>query len=390
MNATRKSFPPYAIIFNEGDAADALYVVLKGSVEVFLSRAGKNVILDTIKIGQCFGEMAPLVDSKRTATARTKETTELLVVPAEDVKTVLRQSDPLARTIVQALIERVSRMDDAYAKGFDSQFSLVAVARLLVLLAQAEKPEAGANVRAPPPPKAGDKAAGSEPVRIPIEKAVEYGASIFGTVPFRFRELLQQMIELTLIGTEATATATLLKFRPGEIVAAAEKVEKSLGSLLENRLTTEVDLVDLDQLAALAGLDADKTYKKLAAGQMPKDLVLFRKQMALDLVSAQGAAAFERRAFKKPEEFATFDDLEFIDDDTLKVAFGKFETLDQSAVLKVAPDALRARLAGALSTRMREIVEKGAAAIARVDEPRARKLESKLVDLVKAAAQENQ
>jgi CRP-like cAMP-binding protein len=384
MNATRKTFPPYANVFVEGDAADFLCVVIRGAVEVMLQRSGKTVVLDTIKPGQCFGEMAALVDSKRNATARTKEPTELLLVPAEDVKTLLRQSDPLARTVVQALIERVRRMDEAYAKGFESHFSLVAIARVLVLMAQAEKPEAGRAAAFKPNEKPGV----GEHVRVPMDKFVEQGASIFGTLPFRFKEIVQQMVELTLVQLDVQQTGTGIKFRPAEIVAAAEKVEKSLGELLEKRLTSDLDLVDLDQLSALTGVDADKTWKKLVAGQLPRDLVLLRKQASLDLVASQGPAAFERRAFKRPEEFTTLDDLEFIDDDILRTAFTKIDSLDQGALLKVAPAGIRGRLAGTLSPRMKEIVEKAAAALAHVDEPRARRLENRLVDLVKNAAAE--
>jgi CRP-like cAMP-binding protein len=384
MNATRKTFPPFANVFVEGDAADSLFVVIKGSVEVVLQRAGKTVVLDTIKPGQCFGEMAALADSKRNATARTKEPCELLIIPSEDVKALLRQSDPLARTVVQALIERVRRMDEAYAKGFDSHFSLVAIARVLVLLAQGERPEAQRGTAF----KSGDKPGTGEQVRVPMEKAVENGASIFGTLPFRFKEIIQQMVELNLVQLDVQQTGTGVKFRPAEIVSAAEKVEKSLGDLLEKRLTSDLDLVDVDQLSTLTGVDADKTWKKLVAGQMPKELILLRRQAALDLIATQGTAAFERRAFKKPEEFATLDDLEFIDDEILRTAFTKIESLDQGALLKVAPATLRARLAGTLSPRMKEIVEKAAAALAHVDDARARRLENRLVDLVKQTAAE--
>ncbi|MFM2152057.1 MAG: hypothetical protein RL199_492, partial [Pseudomonadota bacterium] len=236
--------------------------------------------------------------------------------------------------------------------------------------------------------KAGDKPGTGEQVRVSMDKVVEYGASIFGTVPFRFKEIIQQMVELTLVQIDVQQTGTGIKFRPAEIVSAAEKVEKSLGDLLEKRLTSELDLVDVDQLSTLTGVDADKTWKKLVAGQLPKELVLIRKQAALDLIATQGTAAFERRAFKRPEEFTTLDDLEFIDDEILRTAFTKIDSLDQGALLKVAPAALRGRLAGTLSPRMKEIVEKAAAALAHVDEPRARRLESRLVDLVKQTAAE--
>src|SRR5712691_11024614 len=53
-----RSFPKNAVVVNEGDATDSLYVVLAGRVKAFVSdENGKEVVLNTIDAGDYFGEL---------------------------------------------------------------------------------------------------------------------------------------------------------------------------------------------------------------------------------------------------------------------------------------------------------------------------------------------
>ncbi|MCB9797335.1 MAG: cyclic nucleotide-binding domain-containing protein [Alphaproteobacteria bacterium] len=59
------------VLFREGERSDAMYVLLKGSA--FVLRAdpdGESTVLDQLDAGECFGEMAMLLGSPRTATVR--------------------------------------------------------------------------------------------------------------------------------------------------------------------------------------------------------------------------------------------------------------------------------------------------------------------------------
>src|SRR3989338_1884338 len=63
-----RKYSPGEFIFYKGDPSSAMYVVLKGQVDVTIN----NKILATLKSGEFFGEIALLDDAKRTASAVAK------------------------------------------------------------------------------------------------------------------------------------------------------------------------------------------------------------------------------------------------------------------------------------------------------------------------------
>ena len=55
-NGVIRSFPKGAILVNEGDGTDSLYVLISGRVKAFLSdEQGREVILNTIGAGSRIG-----------------------------------------------------------------------------------------------------------------------------------------------------------------------------------------------------------------------------------------------------------------------------------------------------------------------------------------------
>jgi CRP-like cAMP-binding protein len=86
--AESRSYPPGEIIFREGDVADAMYVVAHGSVDIVI--AGETVIA-TRHAGEEFGEMAFFDGGRRSATARAGKTCNVIRVPYDDLRRLLRE-----------------------------------------------------------------------------------------------------------------------------------------------------------------------------------------------------------------------------------------------------------------------------------------------------------
>jgi len=56
--AAARSFPKNAVVINEGDQTDSLYILLSGRAKVFVSEEdGREAVLSTIREGDYFGEL---------------------------------------------------------------------------------------------------------------------------------------------------------------------------------------------------------------------------------------------------------------------------------------------------------------------------------------------
>lgn len=102
-----RSFPKGAIVVNEGDSTDTLYVVLSGRVKAFVSdEGGREVVLSTVEAGDYFGELV-LDGGPRSASIMTLEPCRFFVIPRGDLESLLEQRPGFARDLVNRLIGKV-------------------------------------------------------------------------------------------------------------------------------------------------------------------------------------------------------------------------------------------------------------------------------------------
>ena len=67
-------------LFSQGDIGDEMYVVLDGSISIFLEKEGKRTDLVRLEKGNTFGEMGLFRNAERSASAEAYEKTRLLVI----------------------------------------------------------------------------------------------------------------------------------------------------------------------------------------------------------------------------------------------------------------------------------------------------------------------
>ena len=107
-----RSLPKNALVVNEGDATDSLYVVLAGRVKAFVSdEDGKEVVLNTIGAGAYFGELV-LDGGPRAASIMTLEPCRFFVIPRADVEGLLQRNPAFARDLVYTLIGKVRSLTE--------------------------------------------------------------------------------------------------------------------------------------------------------------------------------------------------------------------------------------------------------------------------------------
>ncbi len=101
------SYSREKIIFKEGDEGKEMYIVAKGSVDIYTEAAGREILLNRLQVGDFFGEMALVTGNTRTATAVATSNTQLMAINSTQLKKSLSANPKLAFFIVKVLITRL-------------------------------------------------------------------------------------------------------------------------------------------------------------------------------------------------------------------------------------------------------------------------------------------
>jgi len=98
--------PAGAILFEAGAIGDCAYLILSGSIEIFLRRDGAVAVLGRRGPGEIFGEMAILDARPRSAGIRAAADCVLLPVGEAQIRQRLAGADPILRLCLETLIAR--------------------------------------------------------------------------------------------------------------------------------------------------------------------------------------------------------------------------------------------------------------------------------------------
>ena len=115
------------VLIRQGEAADALYAILRGRVKVYLVDAnGKECVLDVRSAGQYVGEMM-LDDKPRSAWVKTLEPSEFAVIPRNEFKQLLLAHPEVALQIIKNLIRlargnNIRTLEDVRSRGELKQY----------------------------------------------------------------------------------------------------------------------------------------------------------------------------------------------------------------------------------------------------------------------------
>jgi len=99
-------FPPQVQLITEGDPADFLYIMVEGSVELFAGNNGRETSIEIVRPVATFILAAVLRDAAFLMSGRTIESSQILMVPAENVRTVFARDHVFARAVVRELSAR--------------------------------------------------------------------------------------------------------------------------------------------------------------------------------------------------------------------------------------------------------------------------------------------
>lgn len=142
------------ILFREGDASDAMYVIKTGRIAITKAKGSGEILLAEKKAGEMLGEMAFFDNKPRSAGAKAIADTEVIILPFSALhaqfKTFPEWLKAMVRTINSELREANVRIKnlEAASKGDEEMFPPHLVTRLCAIISligfkSGEKTETG-------------------------------------------------------------------------------------------------------------------------------------------------------------------------------------------------------------------------------------------------------
>jgi CRP-like cAMP-binding protein len=101
-------WPAGASVFEAGDRADALYIVLSGSVRILEANDGGEREVACMRAGDFFGELSLLLERQHSKRAEAVEDTELMVLCSDPFRALLDASPELASQVRATMEDRLA------------------------------------------------------------------------------------------------------------------------------------------------------------------------------------------------------------------------------------------------------------------------------------------
>jgi membrane protein len=106
-------YPKDKYVFQEGDAGTEMYYILSGRIQLEKTIGLTKKILTDMGPGNYFGEIAALIEAKRTASAKASEDAELAVIDSDTFRNLLRESDDASLFMLKEFSRRIKKTNEA-------------------------------------------------------------------------------------------------------------------------------------------------------------------------------------------------------------------------------------------------------------------------------------
>jgi len=120
FTSDRLTFAKGEVLFRQGEAGDAAYLILCGAAEVSIDTPGGPLAVATIDAHEIVGEIAILCDVPRTATVTAKSEVVALRITKECFFTLIEEFPEMAVEMMRELARRLEittvRLREAHAK----------------------------------------------------------------------------------------------------------------------------------------------------------------------------------------------------------------------------------------------------------------------------------
>lgn len=115
MTYYRYCFEPGGIVFRKGDAGNAMFLVLSGTVGISDRDVADDTLIDTIGPGDFFGEMALIANTPRSATVKALEPAELIAIDKKRFLASIHENPALAIALINTFVSRLAYLSKVTA-----------------------------------------------------------------------------------------------------------------------------------------------------------------------------------------------------------------------------------------------------------------------------------
>ena len=108
QHSSVKSYKKNTIVINQDDETYSLYVILSGSVKVFVSgEDGREAVLNRQEAGDYFGDLALIDKQPRVASVMTTEPSKFMIISREDFLSCLAKNPEIAVNLIKPMTARM-------------------------------------------------------------------------------------------------------------------------------------------------------------------------------------------------------------------------------------------------------------------------------------------
>lgn len=119
FTSERLTFEANHIMFRAGDAGEACYIVIDGSIEISVPTPNGPLVVNTLGRNEIIGEIAIFGDVPRTATATTKSKVETLRISKDQFLSVIRENPDAALELIRILATRLANTTAQFTKSLN-------------------------------------------------------------------------------------------------------------------------------------------------------------------------------------------------------------------------------------------------------------------------------
>jgi CRP-like cAMP-binding protein len=112
-SSQKRRYSRGSIVLHKDEVGDETYLIMIGKVKVIVTHTGgKEIILNILKSGDFFGEMAVFDNMPRSATVVAEEDCELLIISRENIKNQIKRNPQIAFKLLSDMSRRLREADE--------------------------------------------------------------------------------------------------------------------------------------------------------------------------------------------------------------------------------------------------------------------------------------